>query len=72
MGAVFDRRMAARTYEWKSAASLYGTPAERVGPCRAGTLEAVEDWYSQISEFEQPQAGSPRDGIALAVDADKS
>ena len=59
-----------RTFEWKRAASIYGRPTERVGPCGDSSLEGVEDWYSEISEFEQSPTERARDGIALDVAAD--
>lgn len=41
-------------------------PVERIRPCRAASLEEVDDWYAAIADFEQPKEGTSRDGMQLA------
>lgn len=41
-----------RTYEYKMAASRYGMPAEFLGPFRADSLRELQDYISEIVEFE--------------------
>ena len=50
-----------RTFEWKRAASLFGMPADRIGPCRAASLEELGDWYAGIADHEQQRAHTGRD-----------
>ena len=42
-----------RTAEYKTAASLYGTPSERIGPMRASSLRELQDWHAEIADAEK-------------------
>ena len=59
-----------RTMEWKQKVSLYGQPAERVGPCRSGSLAEVDDWYAAICDFEHLPERRTREAVVLGMDAD--
>ena len=42
-----------RTAEWKISASLYGDPAEYLGPFRTDSLSELQDWHSQLAATEK-------------------
>lgn len=42
-----------RTAEWKILASLYGIPAEYLGPLRTDSLSELQDWHGQIAAAEK-------------------
>ena len=41
-----------RTAEYKIAASLYGTPSEKIGPIRNISLEELQEWHVEIANAE--------------------
>ena len=41
-----------RTAEYKTAASLYGTASERIGPMRTKSLRALQEWHAEIANAE--------------------
>ena len=53
-----------RTAEYKAAASLYGTPSERIGPMMTMSLRELQDLHAEIAAAEkteeQVEAGTKR------------
>ncbi len=41
-----------RTSEWKYSASLYGLPAENLGPFKTDSLQELQEWFSKLGEVE--------------------
>ena len=42
-----------RTAEYKTAASLYGTASEAIGPIRTKTLGELQEWHAEIADAEK-------------------
>ena len=42
-----------RTAEYKTAASLYGTASERIGPMRTKSLRELQEWHPEIAGAEK-------------------
>ena len=42
-----------RTAEYKTAASLYGTASEGIGPMRTKTLGELQEWHAEIADAEK-------------------
>ena len=42
-----------RTAEYKTAASLYGTASERIGPIRTKSLRELQEWHAEIADAEK-------------------
>ena len=42
-----------RTAEYKTAASLYGTVSERIGPIRTKSLRELQEWHAEIADAEK-------------------
>ena len=42
-----------RTAEYKTAASLYGTASEKIGPFRTNSLRELQDWHAKIANAEK-------------------
>jgi len=45
-----------RTAEWKISASLYGIPAEYLGPFRTDSLSKLHAWYHRLAAEEKYDA----------------
>ncbi len=44
-----------RTYEWKTRASIYGVPSQDVGICKTESLQELQDWFHELSKFENSE-----------------
>ena len=42
-----------RTEEYKLSASLYGTPAQYLGPFHTDSLQELQHWFAEIAESEE-------------------